>query len=191
MNHYTRDTLPYPLCFRQSTWSSYVKEQTQKREAVAGKHGTTTTDGIKRRTTEIQENKKRHLTWHRDDDSASQETAAELSLRRRREMQVYDQLHPLSLVDIVLDKEPRREWAQQDEEKMELSDDWMLVEEQQQHTQTNPLADPDAGFNRFLECWPLLAPHQRTMQVRRSAANAAAVASTDEANSHDDSDMDS
>ena len=85
-------------------------------------------------------------------------------------MLAYDQLNPLPLVDIELSKEVLQEGEQaEDDEKMELSDDWMPIE-QQHLTQTNPLADPDAGFDRFFKRWPLLAHHQRNILSQMSVA---------------------
>ena len=82
-------------------------------------------------------------------------------------MQAYDQLHPLPLVEMVLNV---------DSQQMDLGDEEAFVV--QQHTQTNALAESDANFDRFLDCWPPLAPHQQP--VRAYASYAASVASTDD-----------
>ena len=150
------------------------------RPATSSAHDKTTTQGIKRRKTEIRLGKWTHLTGQNDSQSqpAPTETPEQLLARRRREMQAYDLSHPLPLVDIVIDKEEaeREEEYPQDDQKMELSDDWTEVEEQQ--TQTNKLADPSARFDRFLGCWLPLAPHQRNYPWQASLS--ASVASTDE-----------
>ena len=83
-------------------------------------------------------------------------------------MQAYEQLHPLILADMMVDDEAvletgvEGEGEDEEEEKMRPSSDWMIIEEP--YTQTNPMADPDASFNRFLQCWPPLAPYQRRIQ---------------------------
>ena len=170
MDHYTPDTLPYPLCFPQSNWERFMKMQTEKRKAATGRHGVTTAESTKRRKIEIEDKMRHHLTGPIRPDVSAQDAATEALLKRRREMLEYNQQHPLSLVDIVLTTKSRQGWDEEKEEKMQLDDDVMYIQER--HTQTNPMADIDVDFQRYLDCWPPLARHQRNIVTRAPAAAA-------------------
>ena len=83
MDHYTRETRPYPLCFKQSEWNEYIKSRRRSERrprASTAQHPSM----AKRRKTEIRASKWRHMTGEVGNDATQQETATELALRQQR-----------------------------------------------------------------------------------------------------------